>query len=125
MLKSSLKYSKPPCLANLGGGLNNTTLNRSGAQGLNRSVHVHQDHDDLRNKLEHLMKKFVEKHKDKDSFKDTFFDEEILQEITDSRNYFKLALDLLKYTLHSNNLPKKKKDDGKKKTGMGGFSSRT
>jgi hypothetical protein len=120
-LKSSMKYSKPPCLQNTSAfaismtGRHNTT---AGLHGTNRSVAIHGDHDDLKLKLDKLSAIFLEKNKEKDAFKDTFFDAEIYDEEMKARNYFKLSLDLLKYALHSANLPKKKKEE-KKGAGMG------
>ena len=122
ILKSSSKYSKPPILQNTSAfGLGSSGMR--GHQSLgganNRSMRANPDHDDLKLKLDKLVANFVTKNGEKDAFKDTFFDQEIFQEIVDSKNYFKLSLDLLKYVLHSGNQPKKKKDDGKKKAGYG------
>jgi hypothetical protein len=122
ILKSSSKYSKPPILQNtsaLGLGSSGMRAHQSFGGANNRSMRMNPDHDDLKLKLDKLVANFLAKNGEKDSFKDTFFDQEIFQEIVDSKNYFKLSLDLLKYVLHSGNQPKKKKDDGKKKTGYG------
>ena len=128
-LKSSLKYSKPACLQSvtphhLQQSMMGKTHQSMFAGGLHgKSMRIHGDHDDLKLKLDKLTAKFLEKHKDKDSFKDTFFDEEIFAEVLDSKNYFKLSLDLMKYVLHSGNLPKKKVEG--KKTGVTGLNSLT
>lgn len=119
-LKSSMKYSKPPCLQNTSTfglsitGRHNTT---AGAHGTNHTVHMHGDHDDLRLKLDKVAAIFLEKNKEKDAFRDTFFDTEVYDEELRARNYFKLSLDLLKYSLHSANQPKKKVE--KKAGGVG------
>jgi hypothetical protein len=122
ILKSSSKYSKPPILQNtsaFGLGSSGMRGQQSFGGANNRSMRANPDHDDLKLKLDKLVANFVTKNGEKDAFKDTFFDQEIFQEIVDSKNYFKLSLDLLKYVLHSGNQPKKKKDDGKKKAGYG------
>lgn len=108
-LKSSMKYSKPPCLQNTSAlGLSMTGKAHMSMVAPNRTMLGHGDHDDLKLKLERLSQKFLEKNKEKDAFKDTFFDEEIFGEELRAKNYFKLSLDLLKYALHSANQPKKK-----------------
>ena len=114
-LKSSLKYSKPPCLQNTSAlGLSMTGKNQmSMVAPNNRTMLLGGDHDDLKLKLDRLCHKFLEKNKDKDAFKDTFFDEEIFAEELRAKNYFKLSLDLLKFALHSANQPKKKKEEKK------------
>ena len=119
-LKSSMKYSKPPCLQNTSAlGMSMTGKQHMSLAAINnRTVHVHGDHDDLRLKLEKLSQKFLDKHKEKDAFRDTFFDEEIYGEELKARNYFKVSLDLLKYALHSANQPKKKAVDAKKAGGL-------
>lgn len=120
-LKSSMKYSKPPCLQNTS-ALGMSMTGRPGAsfalQNRTGQTMILGDHDDLKLKLDHLAQKFLEKHREKDAFKDTFFDEEIFAEEMKTRNYFKLSLDLLKYALHSANQPKKKKEEKK----AGGFA---
>ena len=50
-----------------------------------------------------LLEKFKGKHGEKDAFKDTFYDIESLNEIVNSKNYFKLSLHLLKHVLHTSN----------------------
>lgn len=126
-LKSSLKYSRPACLQSSSPqALHQSMMGRThqsllGAGLHNRSMRIHGDHDDLKLKLDKLTAKFLEKHKEKDSFKDTFFDDEIFAEVLDSRNYFKLSLDLLKYVLHSGNQPKKRVET--KKPGASGYGS--
>ena len=122
ILKSSSKYSKPPILQNtsaLGLGSSGMRGHQSFGGANNRSMRMNPDHDDLKLKLDKLVANFLTKNGEKDAFKDTFFDQDIFKEIVNSKNYFKLSLDLLKYVLHSGNQPKKKKDDGKKKTGYG------
>lgn len=120
VLKSSSKYSKPPILQTAALGNSTYKAHQSiGGIGMNsRSMRYNPDHDDLRLKLEKLVGKFVEKNGEKDSFRDTFFDQEIFKEIVDSKNYFKLSLDLLKYVLHSGNQAKKKAP-AKKAGGLG------
>lgn len=120
ILKSSMKYSKPPCLQNTSMLLNNSMLKNTNLSH-NRSVHVSGDHDDLKLKLDKLCEKFLEANKEKNAFKDTFFDEDIYQEILASKNYFKLSLDLMKYVLHSGN-QKKKLVPKKNTTSLGMFS---
>ena len=109
-LKSSLKYSKPPCLQNTSAlGLSMTGKNQmSMVAPNNRTMLLGGDHDDLKLKLDRLCHKFLEKNKDKDAFKDTFFDEEIFAEELRAKNYFKLSLDLMKYVLHTGNVAKPK-----------------
>ena len=119
-LKSSMKYSKPPCLQNTSAmGLSMTGKAHASMVAPNRTALGYGDHDDLKLKLERLAQKFLEKNKEKDGFKDTFFDEEIFDEELKARNYFKLSLDLLKYALHSANLPKKKKEEKKAGSSLG------
>lgn len=119
-LKSSMKYSKPPCLQN-------TSVMGLSVTGKPLGTTLHQtriampgggDHDDLRLKLERLAAKFLEKHGAKDAFKDTFIDAEIFDEELNSQNYFKLSLDLLKYAVHSANQPKKRAPEGKRVTSI-------
>lgn len=108
-LKNSMKYSKPACLQNqqpriLGGSF----LGRTNQSLLNATSNTVgglpiEDHNDNKLKLKALSKKFLDVNKEKNPFKDTFLDEEIFNEILASKNYFKLSLELLKYTLHSGN----------------------
>ena len=118
-LKSSLKYSKPVCLQNMP-SMHQSRLQQSmvGTTALNRSVRGGADPDDLNLKLDKLTAKFLDKNREKDAFKDVYFDEEIFKEILASKNYFKLSLELLKYTLHSANLPKKKVEKQAKGAGF-------
>ncbi len=125
-LKSSLKYSKPACLqSSAHGNLGTSVLGRTHQSMTmnNRSMrNFNSEQEDLHLRLDKLTKKFIEKHKDKDSFKDTYFDEEIFQEVLDSKNYFKFSLDMLKYILHTANQPKKKVETKKPATGFGNLS---
>src|SRR3990167_189779 len=127
-LKSSMKYSKPLILQNasiVAGTANQSRMYQSGLNGTmnaNNKTTIGGDHDDLKLKLDKLMAKFAEESKDKNAFKDTFFDTEILAEIVASKNYFKLSLDLMKYVLHSGNVPKPKVEKKKTDT-LGGLYS--
>lgn len=106
--KNSGKYSKPQYL--VGDPLNTTGRTAALRGGLM------DDHNDHQMKLDKLSAKFLEVNREKDAFKDTFFDEEIFGEILKSKQFFKLALSLMKYTMHSTNTRAKKQLAAKKGT---------